>query len=285
MHHLLPPIADGTAHVASAENYPDHQQETAVGAPVSSPFLFPKIVAPTGSNVDVARQAKDLFDYEVELCATFGADVASAADLARVPVGLLVCNDLSERSVQVRSFDPSHPSTAKGFTDGKSRAGFLPTGPYVVVPRDWKSFVAKIGLRLSLNGQQRQNDQAANMIWDIERQVKEALALGDDPRFTHDGKPVSLLPDRVIKKASILVSGTPGGVILRSPSQAFIAQTLAEYALHAEFIKTPDPQQYVKDRYVEDLRKNGHFLMPGDVIDCEADYLGAIRITVSGSKD
>src|SRR5262249_2610132 len=156
--------------------------------------------------------------------------------LAKVEVGLMVCNDVSERAVQVRAFDPNDPKTAKGFTDGKSRPGFLPLGPYVVVPKDWKAFVPKIGLRLWWNGQARQTDEAAPMIWDIERQVEEALAIGKDARFTHAGKPVALLPDGKIAKGTILVSGTPGGVILKAPSQTFIVAKLADYFAHAGFV-------------------------------------------------
>lgn len=279
---LLPPIAEGTAQVCAAENYEAHQAETDA-AP--TPFLFPKIVQPTGENVEVARQKGDLLDYEVELCVAFGKDIASASDLTGTTVGYVLCNDLSERATQVLNLDPNDQASGKGFTDAKSRAGFLPLGPYVVVPKDPDAFIAKIRLKLSVDGKPRQDDTTKSMIWKVPEIVKQALAVGDTPRFSLAGKPRALLPDKKIAKGMLVVSGTPGGVNLKAPGLDFKAIKAAEYYAGFVFLQGKTLEKYVQEQYVEELRKGGAFLAPGNVIEAEGTMLGRQRITVTGSKE
>lgn len=279
---LLPPIVEGTTQVCAAENYKAHQEETGADA---TPFLFPKIVLPTSSTVDVARQKGDLLDYEVELCVAFGKDIASEADLTGTTVGYVLCNDLSERATQVLNLDPNDTASGKGFTDAKSRAGFLPLGPYVVVPKDPTTFVSKITLSLGVSGKPRQKDATASMVWNIPKLVQQALAIGKDPRFTLATKPVALLPDGKIAKGMLLVSGTPGGVALKAPGLDFKVLKAAEYYATGGFLGDKTLEKYVAEQYVEELRKGDAFLKPGDVVEAEGTMLGRQRITISGSKE
>ena len=280
---LLPPIAEGNAQVNAAENYADHQAET--GATATMPFLFPKVAQPTGCEVTVARQSRDLLDYESELCVAFGRDLEKTEDLQGTTVGFMLCNDLSERATQVLKLDPSHQSSGKGFTDAKSRPGFLPVGPYVVVPRNPRTFLPTVTLRLWVNGEQRQEDSPKNMIWDVERLVTEALAAGADPRFELDGKPLALLPEGKLAKGMLLVSGTPGGIILEAPSTQYKVLAAAAYVATGAFLSGKSVEQYVQEKYVDDLRASGKFLKPGDVVEAEGTFLGRQRITISGAND
>lgn len=279
---LLPPIVEGSAQVCAAENYEAHQEETGA-AP--TPFLFPKVVVPTSSVVEVARQKGDLLDYEVELCVAFGKDIASEADLTGATVGYVLCNDLSERATQILNLDPNDTASGKGFTDAKSRAGFLPLGPYVVVPKDPAAFASKITLSLAVSGKPRQKDSTTSMIWDVPKIVKQSLAIGKDPRFELAGKPVALLPHGTITKGMLVVSGTPGGVTLRAPGLDFKALKAAEYYATGVFLSGTSLEKYVQEQYVEELRKTGSFLKPGDVVEAEGTMLGRQRITITGSKE
>jgi 2-keto-4-pentenoate hydratase/2-oxohepta-3-ene-1,7-dioic acid hydratase in catechol pathway len=280
---LLAPIAEGTAQVNAAENYADHQAET--GAVDTKPFLFPKIAAPTGCDVSVERKTGDLLDYETELCVAFDRDIASEADLKNATIGYVLCNDLSERAIQILNLDPDNQASGRGFTDAKSRPGFLPLGPYVVVPKDANAFLPKITLRLTVNGEQRQEDAPKNMVWDVARLVREALAAGSDPRFVLDGKPLALLPDGKIVKGTLLVSGTPGGVTLKAPTQVYKITKAALYVASGAFFSGQTVEQFVQAQYVADLRASKTFLKPGDVIEAEGTLLGRQRITVTGGSD
>jgi 2,4-didehydro-3-deoxy-L-rhamnonate hydrolase len=281
---LAAPVDETTGHIATALNYPEHQTEAGSTGP-TTPYLFPKIARATASVSTVDRRAGDLLDYEVEMCAVFGGDIASITDLPKQLYGLMVCNDISDRAAQVMGADPLEPELAEGFTDAKSREGFFPLGPFVVVPKDGPAFAAKRTLDLSLNAGARQHDETKSMVWNIETIVAKALAVGSEPRFTLAGKPVALLPTGKITKGQILVTGTPGGVIFRAPTQKYQAAKIAEYIAKGGPLTTgTDPLTYVKAEYVEELQASGTFMKPGDAVDCQIDMLGSMHITIAGVK-
>jgi len=65
--------------------------------------------------------------------------------------------------------DSQNVTSGKGFPDAKSKKGFLPTGPYLVIPKDWRAFAKELHLQLSINGVTRQEGYAKNMVWNIEK--------------------------------------------------------------------------------------------------------------------
>ena len=57
-------------------------------------------------------------------------------------MGLVLCNDYTDRDALLRTLDPWNPGSGKGFTTGKSFPGSLPVGDLFVIPRDVRAFTA-----------------------------------------------------------------------------------------------------------------------------------------------
>jgi 2-keto-4-pentenoate hydratase/2-oxohepta-3-ene-1,7-dioic acid hydratase in catechol pathway len=266
---LLPVIVGGR-HVAAGANYAEHADE----AEVPAPFLFPKLAEPTPWQASLAVQPGWLLDYEVELGVVFDRDLASPADLASARAGVFVANDFTERAQLTREADLSVPGVGGGFANAKGKPGFLPTGPFLVVPKDWRAFVRDCEIRLHVNGAERQRDRGASLLWDVDEIVRRVIALGDSPRFVHAGRSVALTPGR-LPRGMALVTGTPGGVVFRPPGAGFIALQAAWWAVSLGFLDT-DAESAVKEAWVEELLEQGAFLRAGDTVIAEGRGLGAI---------
>lgn len=266
----LLPVLEGARHVAGGANYVEHGREVDVAAP----FLFPKVAAPSAWSSSLAVQPDWLLDYEVELAVVFDRDLSSLADLASARVGIAVVNDFTERAQLTREADLSVPGVGGGFADAKGKPGFLPTGPFLVIPRDWRAFLRECEIRLHVNGAERQRARGRGMIWSVDELVRRALALGPEPRFRHAGQPVALTPGRLPRGTAIL-TGTPGGVIFRPPGVGFLAANAAWWAASFAFLGE-DVESFVKRRWEEQLRETGAFLRPGDVVIAEGHGLGGI---------
>lgn len=192
-------------------NFREHAREAAVD---EQPFVFPKLALPTPHRSDVAKLDATLLDYEAELGLVLLDDYAGG--LAPPPrLGLVLANEVTDRWALVRNLDRDAAMGTTGFADGKSREGFAPIGPLLVIPRDFDAFWPRIELRLHLNGRLRQRDRAANMTWaprEILRQVFERVNLP----FRHRGADIALLPPgNRLPAGSIVFSGTPAGVIFK----------------------------------------------------------------------
>src|SRR5882724_1165269 len=132
---LVQPVDLGSHHVAVGTNYPAHAGEADVEG---GPFLFPKLVEPTGPYSPVPA-GNGLLDFEVELAFVLLEDLEPGR--ASGAVGLVLANELTDRETLLRHVDPWNPTSGAGFTTGKSFPGFLPVGALFVVPRDVRTFV------------------------------------------------------------------------------------------------------------------------------------------------
>lgn len=145
-------------------------------------------VVGSGKTVRYPSQTRK-FDWEVELCAVIGkrGKRVAAKDARSLIAGFMVGIDLSARDWQEH---PKHPYKADLFA-GKSFDDSCPQGPWIVPAR----FVddKKLGLRLSLNGELKQNGNTKDMIWCLEEQL-EAVT-------TH----------LTLEPGDVLFTGTPGG--------------------------------------------------------------------------
>lgn len=277
---LLPPVVAGAAHIAAAENYQAHADEVSLIGGASTPYLFPKIAEPTAARASVERRDGELLDYEAELCVIFDADLFDGADVAGAWTGFVLCNDLTDRAIQVRGNDFLNPESAAGYADAKGKPGYLPLGPYLVVPLDAEAFRQSISLTLSVNGETRQQAPAREMIWGPQQVVAETLEIAGEARWSYAGEPVSLTAGSSIPGNTLLVSGTPAGVVFRPPSPEFIAGALVDYFADDEARDGALPDQYVKDRYVDELLAEGAFLVPGDIVTLEGTHLGKAIVQV-----
>lgn len=266
---LALPVDLRSHHVAAGVNFPEHADETGVE---EGPYLFPKITSPTNARSEVAI-LQGLLDYEVEL-AWVSLDPIEEGESPE-NMGVILCNDFSNREVLLRHLDPDDTASGQGFTTGKSFAGYLPVGDLFVIPQDYRAFADARQLRLYVNHQLRQDTPVSRAIWDVDA-ILEQVWIRRDTTWEHRGQQVSLFAndDGVILDRALIMVGTPPGVVfnevgVESRATAFLdfvfggwGETLADHAI---------------EDYIRDAKASGYYLMPGDEVDIHVDYLGVVR--------
>ncbi|MET8765211.1 fumarylacetoacetate hydrolase family protein [Lentzea sp. NPDC004782] len=156
------PVARPGALVCIGLNYSDHAAETSAEPPAEPVVFMKKSNTVVGPNDTVlVPRASVKTDYEVELAVVLGATaryLESPQDAAAVIAGYAISNDVSEREFQ----------TERGgqWTKGKSCETFNPLGPWLVTA-DEVGDPQALGLRLSVNGELRQNGNTANMLFGV----------------------------------------------------------------------------------------------------------------------
>lgn len=278
---VLPPVDAITNTIAVGTNYPEHKDETNVEI---DPVLFPKIAELTPYISQIETKDEYLLDYEVELGVVYSKDVRTIEDIDNQLLGFMVTMDYSDRASQLINYDTDHPELAVGFTDSKSHEGFFPVGPILVIPRDWKSYYKELNIKLWRNTEIKQNDVLKNMFWDVRKITEESLKLGDKEIWTLKGKPISLLPKNYIEKGTIVAAGTPGGVILTTPTKGFIIRRAIKYSLLFKFFNWK-PKEYVKDQFVKKLQRKDNYLKSGEKIKAQISNLGYIQSQVVSEKE
>lgn len=264
---LLAPLALGARHVAAGTNYPEHAGEAEVE---DGPFLFAKLVAPTGPRAPVAAGAA-LLDYEVELAFVPFRPVREGEPLP--PMGLLLANDYTDRATLLRHVDVWDPTSGKGFTTGKSAPGYLPVGDLFVVPRDLRAFAAALELRLWVNGAPRQQARVAEQIWDLDRLLAETWARRD-VTWEHRGGQVGLLDaDGSIPARSLILSGTPGGTVFQGVGWSTRLRGLGRWLAG---LGSQPVAGAVVETYIDQARAGGAYLQPGDRVTIRVERLGVI---------
>jgi len=156
------PMARPSHILAIGLNYADHAKEAGMDIP-DQPILFTKAPASyCGPNDDVPIPPGSTHtDWEVELGIVIGktASYLSSADVALDHVaGYCVVNDVSERDMQF-NYGPT-------WIKGKSAINFCPTGPWLVTA-DEVPDPQNLSLKLSVNGQIRQNGSTSTMIFGV----------------------------------------------------------------------------------------------------------------------
>jgi 2-keto-4-pentenoate hydratase/2-oxohepta-3-ene-1,7-dioic acid hydratase in catechol pathway len=200
---LLAPVPAPAKVVCVGRNYAEHAAET--GSAVSTePQLFAKWAnAVVGSGVDVVLPSiTHALDYEAELVVVIGRTarhVSEASALDHV-FGYTCGNDISARDLQFGDTQ---------WIRGKALDTFAPMGPWIVTtdeipdPQD-------LGIRCVVNGETRQDDTTAHMVFSVARIIAfitEAITLepgdvvytGTPPGVGHGRTPPSYLQpgDRV----------------------------------------------------------------------------------------
>jgi 2,4-diketo-3-deoxy-L-fuconate hydrolase len=271
---LLPSVA-GDTHLAIGINYAEHGKETGQ----VKPFMFPKYVDTDPAIHQLKYTQGWLLDHEVELGIVFPAPVCSSQKLNHTLIGFLVVNDFTDRATLMRKMDSQNVTGGKGFPDAKSKKGFLPTGPYLVIPKDWRYFVNELELTLSVNGQQRQRGSAKDMVWNLEKIVEQSLSVkGEKKSYYQDGM-VSLFEGNCIPANSIIVTGTPSGVVFNAPNKGFIMGTVTKYIFTGGFFSVK-MHPYILKQYLKKEMKNPRYLKPGDQVETSISFLGTIQTNV-----
>lgn len=277
---LLPAAPKGTRHIGTGTNFPEHAEE----ASSDSVFQFPKFGSAMGARSNVRGKEDVLLDYEVEFCMRFDREVASLEDFEAAVKGVFLCGDFTDRSTLIRTIDPDNLDSGRGFSDGKSREDFYPSGALLVVPRDWKAFMAKERMMTLVNGEARQDARGGEMTLDFAGLVEKALGDMNRDRFLYAGDYYKLSPQPSIPPDMTLMSGTAEGVIFTQPSRGDIIEGGARWLLTAGWARGEELVPSVIETFVANEVVSGHFLQPGDIIEHRSSRLGDIRVKVTGGS-
>jgi 2,4-diketo-3-deoxy-L-fuconate hydrolase len=271
---LLPSIS-GDQHLAIGINYPEHGKETGQ----VRPFMFPKLLSTDPAVHQLHHTSGWLLDHEVELGIVFPSAVCSDTDLNHILIGFLVVNDFTDRATLMQLMDSKDVTGGKGFPDAKSKTGFLPTGPYMVIPRDWRSFVRELQLQLSVNGELRQRGYARDMVWNIDTIIQRSISVKGESSSYYQNKMVPLFKGDCIPANSIIITGTPSGVVFKAPSKVFITASVIKYVFTGGFLSRK-MHPYILQQYLKRERKNPRYLKPGDQVESWVSFLGRIKTTI-----
>ncbi|WP_033443613.1 fumarylacetoacetate hydrolase family protein [Saccharothrix sp. NRRL B-16314] len=185
------PVSRPGALVCIGLNYSDHAAETRAEPP-AEPVVFMKatntIVGP--NDTVLVPKMSVATDYEVELAVVLGATARyldSPQDAAEVIAGYAISDDVSERDFQL--------NRGGQWTKGKSCETFNPLGPWLVTA-DEVGDPQALGLRLSVNGQPRQDGNTANMLFGVHHIIWY------------------LSQFMVLEPGDVVNTGTPAGVAL-----------------------------------------------------------------------
>jgi 2-keto-4-pentenoate hydratase/2-oxohepta-3-ene-1,7-dioic acid hydratase in catechol pathway len=160
---LLAPLPRPGKILCCGVNYASHQQENPAAVLPDEPFFFAKLpsaVIGPGEPV-ILPEARTELDYEVELAVVIGrqSNGLSEAEALDAVFGYTVLNDISARDVQFRD---------NQITLGKGADTFCPLGP-VIVTADEVPDPQALTVSSSVNGQLRQHESTAGMIFPVAR--------------------------------------------------------------------------------------------------------------------
>jgi len=192
------PVARPGKIVCIGLNYRAHAAESGAQPP-AEPVVFMKasdtLVGPD-DDVRIPRKSTKT-DYEVELAVVIGREARyldGPADAAAHIAGYAISNDVSEREFQLER--------GGQWDKGKSCETFNPMGPWLVTPDGLD--VPALRLRSSVNGEVRQDELAADMIFDVPHIVWY------------------LSQFMVLRPGDVVNTGTPAGVAMGMPGQPYL---------------------------------------------------------------
>ena len=185
--HLLAPVSRPGKIMAIGLNYADHVQESGQKTPAHQIWFTKAVTAINGPFDPIELPlASEQTDYEAELVVIIGQRCkhVTKARAAEVVFGYCAGNDVSVRDWQLRTSQ---------WALGKSFDTHAPIGPWIVTS-DELGDPHTLGIRCFVNGEQRQNSNTRNLIFNVFDQI-ELLS-----------RAMTLEPGDVI------FTGTPGGV-------------------------------------------------------------------------
>ncbi len=282
MEQLLPAAGSGNRHVATGTNFPEHASETTS----TSVFNFPKFGLATPPRTSIRYDPDILLDYEVEICSRFDRNIGSVEDFDTARKGFFLCGDFTDRATLMRLIDTSNFDSGNGFSDAKSGIGFYPSGPFLVVPNDWRAFVKDERMTTFVNGEPRQDARGGEMMLDF-RQISEKILKDTKQRFLYRDERHTLMPKNFLEAGMSLMSGTSEGVIFTPPTRCDIAAGVRSNISSGDLFRGRPVFESVVETFIEREMQSGHFLQAGDVVDYESSTMGTIKIIVTqpGTSD
>ncbi|MEO1308399.1 MAG: fumarylacetoacetate hydrolase family protein, partial [Pseudomonadota bacterium] len=224
---LLAPITPHKNVFCVGRNYAEHiaegdrAQKQNVGV-TEHPVYFtkpPTSVVPPEGDVLVFPSLSAATDYEVELTVVIGKPGRNIAkeDAFDHIFGYTILNDITARDVQRRH--------GGQYFKGKGLDGSCPLGPYIVTA-DEISDPHALSIGLTVNGEQRQNGNTRDMIFDIPTLIaslSEGLTLEPGDLIatgTPSGVGYAMEPPQFLKDGDVVTCSISGIGTLRNPVRA-----------------------------------------------------------------
>jgi 2-keto-4-pentenoate hydratase/2-oxohepta-3-ene-1,7-dioic acid hydratase in catechol pathway len=183
----LPPVRRPGKMFYAAQNFQEHVDEmiragmTPAGGPkftgeksTSEPYLFlkaPSTLAGPYDDIAIPTSLKKI-DWEAEIALAIGKPgkrIKAERALDHV-AGFMTTNDVSARDLQIRA---DRPGLRSDWLNGKSHDNFAPTGPFLV-PRAFVPDHKNLFIRLTVNGEIKQNGNTSQFIFTPEEQIEYA---------------------------------------------------------------------------------------------------------------
>jgi len=185
--HALPPVTRPGKMFYAAQNFQEHVDEmiragmTPASGPkftgeksTTLPYLFlkaPSCLAGAFDEIELPLGMKKI-DWEAEIALAIGRKgkrIKAERALEHV-AGFMTTNDVSCRDLQIRS---DRPALRSDWLGGKSHDKFAPMGPFLV-PRAFVPDHMNLFIRLSVNGDVKQNGNTSQFIFTPEEQIEYA---------------------------------------------------------------------------------------------------------------
>ena len=183
----LPPVAHPGKMFYAAQNFQEHVNEMVRAGmsptgvkefsgerSTSHPYLFlkaPSCLAGANDDIEIPRGMKKI-DWEAEIALAIGKrgkHIKAERALEHV-AGFMTTNDVSCRDLQIRA---DRPALRSDWLGGKSHDNFAPMGPFLV-PRAFVPDHMKLFIRLTVNGEVKQNGNTSQFIYTPEEQIEFA---------------------------------------------------------------------------------------------------------------
>lgn len=190
-------------------------------------------IVPADSDVVRPRHVRFL-DYEIELGLVLRRAIRGPVDvtdrnLHEFVAAAVIVNDYSARDVQIPQMQ---------FYKGKSYRTFGPVGPHLTLLEESTiGLVKQLRLTLTVNGQVRQDDSTANLVYGPAETLSELSRVQD------------------FDAGDLLSTGTPAGCALAIPSPA--KQRLGQLV----------PEKTRWRLFMKIQAKRPQYLQPGDVVE------------------
>ena len=205
-----PPISRPSKIVCVGLNYAKHAAESGMDIPNEPVLFFKSSSAITGPyDPIIIPKNSSKTDWEVELAIVIGkrASYVSKEDALNYIAGYVLHNDVSEREFQIER--------SGQWVKGKSCDSFAPIGPFIATADEIEN-PNNLNLWLKVNGEEMQNSNTSDFIFNIEEVVSYVsqfmtLIPGDIiSTGTPFGVGLGLNPPKYLKEGDIVELGIEG---------------------------------------------------------------------------
>ena len=203
---LLAPLTRDIQIFCQGLNYASHREEGGVDVAKGENLIFTKPSSSMcGPHDNIVRPAGcELLDYEIELALVMKTDLPPQTTVARDTLldfvgGICIANDVSAR-------DLMFGAPMMQWFKGKGQRTFCPTGPVLyLLDADEVDLLDNLHLTLRLNGEVRQDATTDQFIFTPAETLTELSSFAD------------------VNRGDMLLTGTPGGVILNATPKVGLA--------------------------------------------------------------